>query len=62
MTNSTHPTLATRLSGAIAIVLMWRQRSTDRAQLRGLESRTLRDIGCTEIDRCRECDKWFWQP
>jgi len=40
---------------------IWIRRSTTRRRLRELEGRLLEDIGRTELERRRECAKWFWR-
>ncbi len=32
-----------------------------RRRLRDLDARLLADVGVTEVERRRECAKWFWQ-
>jgi uncharacterized protein YjiS (DUF1127 family) len=54
--------LLTKLSETVALVRIWRRRSKTRALLRAMDAHALRDIGCTESERQRECARWFWQP
>ena len=44
------------------LALVWSQRSRTRCQLRGLDSRMLRDIGVTADEAHSESLKWFWRP
>lgn len=39
----------------------WLQRTRTRAVLRELDTRHLEDVGLSEIERQRECAKWFWE-
>lgn len=39
----------------------WRQRHRERAELRLLDDRTLKDVGLTRSDVWRECRKPFWR-
>ena len=45
-----------------ATMQQWRQRSRERAELRRLDDRMLRDIGVTRGDVWRELNKPFWRP
>jgi uncharacterized protein YjiS (DUF1127 family) len=42
-------------------VKAWRQRSKARAQLSGISSHSLQDIGITRIDALIESNKPFWE-
>lgn len=42
-------------------VTIWLRRARTRRHLRALEKHRLVDIGLTEVQRRRECAKWFWQ-
>jgi len=42
-------------------VAVWHRRVRTRAHLRQLDEERLRDIGVHEVERRRECAKWFWQ-
>jgi len=44
-----------------ATVREWRRRSADRAELAGLDDRTLRDIGLTRGDRDFLASRPFWR-
>lgn len=44
----------------VARLLDWRQRARQRAALRALNERMLRDIGLSRADVHRECNKPFW--
>jgi len=46
----------------LALCSRWRQRRRERAEIRRLDDRDLRDIGITRIDAMREADKSFWRP
>jgi len=48
-----------RLSAAVGA---YRQRRPERAELLGLDGRTLRDLGITRVDALREARKPFWRP
>ena len=50
------------LNVGLATVQKWQQRSRDRAELRRLDYRMLRDIGVTRGDVWREINKPFWRP
>jgi uncharacterized protein YjiS (DUF1127 family) len=39
----------------------WWRRSRTRIALREVDSRLVADIDRTEVERQRECAKWFWQ-
>jgi uncharacterized protein YjiS (DUF1127 family) len=47
-------TCAARLS-------VWIRRAATRQELHELDDRLLADIGRTELERRRECAKWFWR-
>ena len=49
------------LVGIVGLVREWRRRARSRAELAALDDRTLRDIGLTRVDLCREIDKPFWR-
>jgi uncharacterized protein YjiS (DUF1127 family) len=40
---------------------IWSRRSNTRRHLEELDAHRLADIGLNELDRQRECAKWFWQ-
>jgi uncharacterized protein YjiS (DUF1127 family) len=45
-----------------ATMQKWQQRSRERAELRRLDDRMLRDIGVTRGDVWHEINKPFWRP
>ena len=49
------------LSRIAALLHEWLRRRRDRAELASLDERTLRDIGVTRAEICREIDKPFWR-
>jgi uncharacterized protein YjiS (DUF1127 family) len=49
------------LARAFAAVLAWRARGRERAALRALDDRALRDIGVSRAEVWREIDKPFWR-
>jgi uncharacterized protein YjiS (DUF1127 family) len=46
----------------LALCGHWKQRRMERAEIRRLDDRDLRDIGITRVDAMRESDKPFWRP
>jgi uncharacterized protein YjiS (DUF1127 family) len=42
-------------------VLLWIERSQQRAALGELDNERLHDLGLCREDVARECAKWFWQ-
>jgi len=42
-------------------VRRWRRRARTRTRLAALNGRMLADIGLSDLDRWRECNKWFWE-
>jgi len=52
----------TWITRLLALCGRWRQRRRERAEIRLLNDRDLRDIGITRIDAMREADKSFWRP
>ena len=40
---------------------VWLRRMRTRQSLRELDARALVDVGLSEVERERECAKWFWQ-
>jgi uncharacterized protein YjiS (DUF1127 family) len=60
------PVLSGALTGApfaraLAAVLAWRERGRERAALRTLDDRALRDIGLSRAEIWREVEKPFWR-
>ena len=49
------------LIGALDMILEWIERSKQRAELAGLESDALHDLGLSRADLDAECRKHFWQ-
>ena len=49
------------LIGALDMILAWIERSKQRAELAGLESNALHDLGLSRADLDAECRKHFWQ-
>jgi uncharacterized protein YjiS (DUF1127 family) len=45
----------------MALIAACIERLRGREKLREMDSRGLADIGCTDVERRRECAKWFWQ-
>jgi uncharacterized protein YjiS (DUF1127 family) len=50
------------LNAVRATMQKWQQRSRERAELRRLDDRMLRDIGVTRGDVWHEINKPFWRP
>jgi uncharacterized protein YjiS (DUF1127 family) len=50
-----------RVQAGPAVFQIWCRRAKTRRGLRQLDARELCDIGLSESERQRECDKWFWQ-
>jgi uncharacterized protein YjiS (DUF1127 family) len=50
------------LNVVVATMQKWQQRSRERAELRRLDDRMLRDIGITRGDVWQEINKPFWRP
>ncbi len=46
---------------ALARIGEWRRRQRSRAELARLDERMLRDIGVSQADAWRECNKPFWR-
>lgn len=46
----------------VAQLIAWQQRADERAQLRAMGERELRDLGLTRSDVLVEADKPFWRP
>jgi uncharacterized protein YjiS (DUF1127 family) len=40
---------------------LWLRRMWTRHRLAELDARQLDDVGLSELERARECAKWFWQ-
>lgn len=50
-----------RLGGAWQVLRVWRQRSRDRAELRSLSSRDIRDFCARQAEAEEEMHKPFWR-
>lgn len=49
------------LSRLVDLACGWRHNARSRHALRGLSEHTLKDIGLSRSDACRECAKPFWR-
>ena len=49
------------LVGALDVILVWLERSQQRAQLAELNRLSLHDLGLSKADIDTECRKHFWQ-
>lgn len=50
------------MTRVVAQLIAWQQRADERAQLRAMGERELRDLGLTRSDVLVETDKPFWRP
>jgi uncharacterized protein YjiS (DUF1127 family) len=50
-----------RAASLVALLAQWQQRARDRALLREMDARALRDLGLTRADVLVEADKPSWR-
>jgi uncharacterized protein YjiS (DUF1127 family) len=54
--------LPSGLRRPLDLLASWRRRARERAQLREMSERLLRDIGVTRAQASEEAGKPFWRP